>query len=122
MATERAKPNRASLRRLTGYLARTDGKDGDRLLYDRVRLAIMSILAVHEVQTFSELKTALGMTDGNLGTHARKLEDVDYIACRKRFEGRVPRSEYRLTARGRRAFDRYLAHMDAIMEATRREP
>ena len=91
----------------------------DRLIHERVRLAIVSALAVRESVTFNELKALLKTTDGNLSVHARKLEDAEYIACDKSFEGRVPRTEYRLTALGRRALERYLDHMEALIRATR---
>ena len=91
----------------------------DRLIHERVRLAIVSALAARESLTFNELKALLKTTDGNLSVHARKLEDAEYIACDKSFEGRVPRTEYRLTALGRRALERYLDHMEALIRATR---
>jgi DNA-binding HxlR family transcriptional regulator len=91
----------------------------DRLIHERLRLGIISALAVNDRLTFVELKRLLQTTDGNLSVHARKLEDADYIVCEKTFEGRTPRSEYRLTPAGRRALDKYLAHMDAILQAAR---
>jgi DNA-binding HxlR family transcriptional regulator len=91
----------------------------DRLIHERLRLGIVSALAVSERLTFSELKQLLQTTDGNLSVHARKLEEAGYIACDKTFEERMPRTEYRLTASGRRAFDKYLAHMEAIIDAAR---
>ena len=93
--------------------------DLDRLIHERVRLAIVSALAVREQLTFNELKSLLKTTDGNLSVHARKLEDAGYIACDKSFEARVPKTEYRLTALGRRALERYLDHMEALIRATR---
>ena len=84
-----------------------------------MRLAIVSALAVNSSLTFNELKRLLDTTDGNLSVHARKLEDADYIVCTKSFEGRVPRTEYQLSAAGRRALERYLAHMEALIRATR---
>jgi len=93
--------------------------DLDRLIHERVRLAIVSALAVRESLTFNDLKAALKTTDGNLSVHARKLEEAEYIACDKSFEGRVPKREYRLTALGRRALERYLDHMEALIRATR---
>ena len=93
--------------------------DLDRLIHERVRLAIVSALAVRESLTFNDLKAALKTTDGNLSVHARKLEEAEYIACDKSFEGRVPKTEYRLTALGRRALERYLDHMEALIRATR---
>jgi DNA-binding HxlR family transcriptional regulator len=91
----------------------------DRLIHERLRLGIVSALAVNERLTFTDLKRLLQTTDGNLSVHARKLEDAQYVACDKTFEGRVPRTEYRLTAAGRRAFEKYLAHMEAIIKAVR---
>ncbi|HMS02575.1 MAG TPA: transcriptional regulator [Gemmatimonadaceae bacterium] len=87
----------------------------DRLIHERLRLAIVSALAVHETLTFTELKALLDTSDGNVSVHARKLEDAGYIACTKAFEGRVPRTEYSLTAEGRAALERYLAHMEALI-------
>jgi DNA-binding HxlR family transcriptional regulator len=91
----------------------------DRLIHERLRLGIVSALAVNEQLTFNDLKRLLQTTDGNLSVHARKLEDAHYVTCDKTFEGRIPRSEYRLTAAGRRAFEKYLAHMEAIIRAVR---
>jgi DNA-binding transcriptional ArsR family regulator len=92
----------------------------DRLIHERIRLAIVSALAASETLTFNELKTLLGTTDGNLSVHARKLEEARYVICTKRFDGRIPRTEYRLTAGGRHALDRYLSHMEALIRAARR--
>ena len=89
----------------------------DKVIHERVRLAIVSALAVHEMLTFNELKAQLQTSDGNLSVHARKLEDAGYVSCRKLFEGRVPKTEYRLTAAGRRALERYLAHMEALIRS-----
>ena len=89
----------------------------DRLIHERLRLGIVSALAANERLTFNELKRLLQTTDGNLSVHARKLEEANYVACEKTFAGRVPRSVYRLTAAGRRALDKYLAHMEAIIQA-----
>jgi DNA-binding transcriptional ArsR family regulator len=91
----------------------------DRLIHERVRLGILSALAVNVTLTFNELKALLHTTDGNLSVHARKLEDAEYVSCAKSFEGRVPKTEYRLTAQGRRALERYLDHMEALIHATR---
>lgn len=93
--------------------------DLDRLIHERVRLGIVSALAGLERASFNELKALLKVSDGNLSVHARKLEDADYIACVKSFDGRVPKTEYRLTAAGRRALERYLDHMEALIHATR---
>jgi DNA-binding MarR family transcriptional regulator len=91
----------------------------DRLIHERLRLGIVSALAVNERLSFNDLKDLLQTTDGNLSVHARKLEEADYIVCEKGFEGRVPRTEYHLTAAGRRALEKYLAHMEAIIKATK---
>ena len=91
----------------------------DRLIHERLRLGIISALAVNERLSFNDLKRLLDTTDGNLSVHARKLEEAQYISCDKSFEGRVPRTEYRLTAAGRRALEKYLAHMEAIIQAVR---
>jgi DNA-binding MarR family transcriptional regulator len=91
----------------------------DRLIHERMRLGIVSALAVNDSMTFNDLKRVMHTTDGNLSVHARKLEDAKYITCTKSFEGRVPRTEYRLTPAGRRALERYLDHMEALIRATR---
>ena len=91
----------------------------DRLVHERLRLGILSALAVNESLTFTELKKLLDTTDGNLSVHARKLEEAGYVGCAKGFSGRVPRTDYRLTAAGRRALDRYLDHMEALIQAMR---
>jgi DNA-binding HxlR family transcriptional regulator len=89
--------------------------DFDRVIHERVRLAIVSALAVNESLTFNELKALLDTSDGNLSVHARRLEEAGYLACKKSFDGRIPRTEYRLTAAGRRALEHYLAHMEALI-------
>lgn len=91
----------------------------DRLIHERVRLGIVSALAGVERLSFNELKSLLKVSDGNLSVHARKLEEADYINCAKSFDGRIPKTEYRLTAAGRRALERYLDHMEALIRATR---
>ena len=91
----------------------------DRLIHERQRLGIVSALAVNESLSFNELKELMQTTDGNLSVHARKLEDAGYITCRKSFEGRMPRTDYTLTVPGRKALERYLDHMEAIIKATR---
>ena len=91
----------------------------DRLIHERTRLAIISALAVNTSLTFSELKELLGASDGNLSVHARKLEDAGYVSCAKSFAGRMPKTEYRLTPSGRRALEKYLNHMEALIQATR---
>jgi DNA-binding MarR family transcriptional regulator len=92
----------------------------DRLVYERVRLGIMSALAVNERLTFNELKSLFDVSDGNLSAHARKLEEAGYLECTKSFEGRRPKSEYKITATGRKALHRYLEHIEAVIKATRR--
>ena len=93
--------------------------DLDRVIHERMRLAIVSALAVNDALAFTDLRRLLDTTDGNLSVHARKLEDAGYITCEKSFEGRTPRTEYRLTPAGREALGRYLAHMEALIRATR---
>ena len=112
-ASKSAAPARARLKAVDG------GASGplalDRVIHERVRLAIVSALAVHEMLTFNDLKGLLETTDGNLSVHARKLEEAGYLSCKKGYEGRVPRTEYRISAAGRRALDGYLAHMEALI-------
>ncbi|MCX6629575.1 MAG: transcriptional regulator [Candidatus Solibacter sp.] len=96
-----------------------DASKFDRLVHERLRLGILSALAVNESLTFNEVKKLLDTSDGNLSVHARKLEEAGYVACTKSFEGRMPRTDYRLTAAGRRALDRYLDHMEALIQAMR---
>ena len=91
----------------------------DRLIHERIRLGIVSALAVNRSLTFNELKSLLKTTDGNLSVHARKLEEADYILCTKSFDGRLPKTEYKLTAGGRKALEKYLDHMEALIRATR---
>jgi len=93
----------------------------DRLIHERMRLGIVSALAVNPSMTFNELKQVLDTTDGNLSVHARKLEEAGYISCKKFFEGRTPRTEYRLTAEGKKVLEKYLAHMEALIEAVRQK-
>ena len=91
----------------------------DRLIHERVRLGILSALAVNDSLAFNDLKRLMKTTDGNLSVHARKLEEAQYVQCTKSFDGRLPRTEYRLTASGRKALERYLDHMEALIQATR---
>ncbi len=93
--------------------------DLDRLIHERMRLGIVSALAANQSLTFNELKKLLKTTDGNLSVHARKLEEANYVACSKSFEGRMPKTEYRLTDAGRRALEKYLNHMEALIHAVR---
>jgi DNA-binding HxlR family transcriptional regulator len=106
------------LRKLDGAKA-SGGIRIDRLIHERLRLAIVSALAVHDSLSFNELKAMIGTSDGNLSVHARKLEEAQYVACTKSFDGRTPRTEYRLTPAGRRSLERYLAHMEALIRAVR---
>ena len=92
----------------------------DRLIHERLRLAIVSALAANRSLSFNELKEMLGATDGNLSVHARKLEEAGYVSCRKTFDGRLPRTEFTLTAAGRGALDRYLDHMEGLIRAARK--
>ena len=91
----------------------------DRIIHERMRLGIVSALAVNDSLTFNELKRLLQTTDGNLSVHARRLEEAKYVECSKSFEGRMPKTEYRLTAAGRKAFERYLDHMEALIQSLR---
>ena len=92
----------------------------DLLLHDRMRLGIVSALAAGDELSFTDLKSALNATDGNLSVHARKLEEAGYVSCAKTFAGRTPRTDYKLTATGRRALEKYLDHMDALIRAARK--
>lgn len=92
----------------------------DRLIHERLRLGIVSALAVNDSLTFTDLRSMLATTDGNLSVHARKLEEAGYIQCTKGFDGRTPRTEYKLTGAGRKALQRYLNHMEALIESMRR--
>jgi DNA-binding HxlR family transcriptional regulator len=110
-----------SLKAISGFVAEDKGGDFHKLLNDRVRLGILSSLAVTERLSFSELKKLLDATDGNLSVHARKLEDAGYVRCEKTFSDRLPKTEYRITRDGRSALNRYLKHMEALIRATSRE-
>lgn len=120
-AEEAAARKRPKLNALPGMRAESDDETRfDRLVYERVRLGIMSTLAVREELSFSELKSLFKVSDGNLSAHARKLEEAKYLTCTKSFEDRRPKSVYRLTALGRSALNRYLDHVEAVIKATRR--
>lgn len=95
----------------------TEFPDFDRLIHEKTRLAIVSALAVNPSLTFNEVKAILKTTDGNVSVHARKLEDAGYLLCKKSFEGRMPKTEYSLTASGKRAFEKYIGHMEALIKA-----
>lgn len=123
-ARDDRRPNVSNLRTVRG---KSDGASPassradalDRLIHERLRLGIVSALAVNDSLSFSDLKKLMNTTDGNLSVHARKLEEAEYIACTKSFEGRMPKTQYRLTPAGRRALERYLDHMEALIRATR---
>lgn len=91
----------------------------DRIIHERMRLGIVSALAVNDSLTFNELKKLLQTTDGNLSVHARRLEEAEYVSCTKSFEGRTPKTEYKLTSRGRKMFEKYLSHMETLIHAMR---
>jgi DNA-binding HxlR family transcriptional regulator len=116
---KRVEPAEHALHGERGGLRAADAAQLDRLIHERIRLGIVSALAVNEALTFNELKKLLQTSDGNLSVHARKLEDAQYIKCTKSFAGRHPKTEYRLSASGRRALERYLDHMEALIRATR---
>ncbi len=118
-AVAQERQQKVSLRPVAGRAMHGVPRELDRLIHERTRLGIVSALAVNESLSFNELKQLLRTTDGNLSVHARKLEDANYVACTKSFAGRLPKTEYRLTAAGRRALERYLDHMEALIQATR---
>ena len=107
------------LRGIKGDAERHGPLELDRLIHERMRLAMVSALAVNESLSFNDLKRLLDTTDGNLSVHARKLEDAGYVVCTKAFEGRMPKTRYRLSAAGRQALERYLDHMEALIHSTR---
>jgi len=115
----KAHPSEHRLRTLHGRAAEQVPPALERLIHERMRLGIVSALAVNSSLTFNELKALLKTTDGNLFVHAHKLEEANYVSCTKSFDGRLPKTRYRLTAAGRRALERYLDHMEALIHATR---
>lgn len=115
---DQAADSRERLASVKGAMA-TSERDMDSLIHHRMRLGIVSALAADEPLSFNDLKALLETTDGNLSVHARKLEEANYITCSKRFEGRRPKTEFRLTTSGRRALQQYLDHMEALIQATR---
>lgn len=117
VARAQADPRPASMRAVDGAVERT--ADLDRLIHERLRLGIVSALSVNPALGFTELKAILKTSDGNLSVHARKLEEAGYIASTKSFQGRTPHTEFKLTAKGKRALQRYLDHMEALIAATR---
>jgi DNA-binding HxlR family transcriptional regulator len=116
---QKPREREGSLEAIRNPTRETVPADLDRLIHERIRLGIVSALAVNRSLTFNELKALLKTTDGNLSVHARKLEEANYIVCTKSFDGRLPKTEYRLAAAGRKALERYLNHMEALIRATR---
>lgn len=112
-------PTPRRLRAVAGFFADTESGQTDRLIYERIRLGILSALSVTESLSFAELKELLQATDGNLSAHARKLEDAGYIACKKEFAARVPKTEYSMTPKGKRVFTRHLQHMESLIKAAK---
>lgn len=117
--TSDEEPQSPSLDAIEGRSPEAGPLELDRLIHERVRLGIVSALAVNGSLSFTDLRDLLGTTDGNLSAHARRLEDAGYVVCNKSFEGRTPKTEYGLTTTGRRELNAYLNHMEAIIEATR---
>jgi DNA-binding MarR family transcriptional regulator len=116
---KRQEATSSPLRELKGAKVKSLAPELDRLIHERLRLGIVSALAANDCLTFNDLKALMSTTDGNLSVHARKLEDAGYIVCAKFFEGRVPKTEFKLTASGRRALENYLSHMEALIQQTR---
>lgn len=116
---KKARPEKQRLRTVQSDAPRSM-HEIDRLIHERLRLGIISALAVNDSLTFNELKHSVKTSDGNLSVHARKLEEAGYIACAKSFDGRTPKTEYSLTAAGRRALERYLSHMEAVIGRMRK--
>jgi DNA-binding MarR family transcriptional regulator len=112
-------PRPQRLRAVAGYFADPEAGQADRLIYERIRLGILSALSVSESMTFAELKELLRTTDGNLSAHARKLEDAGYIVCKKEFAARMPKTEYSMAPKGKRAFARHLEHMESLIQAAK---
>jgi DNA-binding HxlR family transcriptional regulator len=110
---------KSGLREIPGFAGEASPPVLDRLIHERTRLGILSALAVNEALSFNDLKRLLNTTDGNVSVHTRKLEEAQYLSCTKFFEGRIPKTEYRLTATGRGALERYLDHMKALIQAVR---
>jgi DNA-binding MarR family transcriptional regulator len=114
-------PKTKRLRAVAGFVSDSASGETDRLIHERIRLGIMSALSVNRSMSFSELKELLDTTDGNLSRHARKLEDAGYVSCTKKFSERVPKTEFSLTPKGKRVFERHLQHMEALIQAARGE-
>jgi DNA-binding MarR family transcriptional regulator len=120
-ATQNKKSSESKIQRAAAKRPESPAMDLDRVIHERLRLGILSALAVNQSLSFNELKQILKTTDGNLSVHARKLEDAEYISCEKSFDGRMPRTEYKITASGRRAFERYLDSMEQVIAAARKK-
>ncbi len=118
-APAKARTSKASKQSALQVTVETTLPNLDRVIHEHMRLGIVSGLAVNDSLTFNELKKLLQTSDGNLSVHARRLEEAEYVVCTKSFEGRMPKSEYRLTSAGRKAFERYLNHMEALIQAAR---
>jgi len=116
---KKSETDAGGLRHVSGRRAGDVAPALDRLIHERMRLGIVSALAVNDTLTFNDLKKLMKTTDGNLSVHARKLEEAEYITCTKYFDGRLPKTQYKLTPLGRRALERYLNHMEALIRATR---
>lgn len=119
-STQKKRDTTAGLHDVRSNKAKHPAPGLDRLIHERMRLGIVSALAANESLTFNDLKSLMNTTDGNLSVHARKLEDGGYIACTKSFEGRLPKTEYKLTVAGRRALENYLSHMETIIQQMRK--
>lgn len=120
-STKSERANKSARPRVKSPTVELPAVDLDRVIHERLRLGMLSALAVNEALTFNELKKILQTTDGNLSVHARKLEEAEYVTCSKSFAGRMPRTEYKMTAAGRRALERYLDEMEALIAHTRKK-
>ncbi|HEV2829307.1 MAG TPA: transcriptional regulator [Pyrinomonadaceae bacterium] len=118
-STQKKRESVAELKGVGADKAKHPAPNLDRMIHERMRLGIVSALAANESLTFNDLKSLMDTTDGNLSVHARKLEDGGYIACLKSFEGRLPKTEYKITAAGRRALENYVSHMETIIKQMR---
>src|SRR5882724_5912074 len=118
-STQKKRDAGARLQDLRGGKAKHPAPGLDRLIHERMRLGIISALAANESLTFNDLKNLMHTTDGNLSVHARKLEDGGYITCTKSFEGRLPKTEYKLTTAGKRALENYVSHMETLIKQVR---
>lgn len=116
---EREQDNEQRRPQLTAHEGIAGAPSLDRLIHERMRLGLLSALAVNDAMSFNELKQVLETTDGNLSVHARKLEDAGYVSCSKSFQDRMPRTEYQITNKGRKALEQYLGHMEALIQAVR---